>query len=67
MICQILYHADSIIRIPGKNRKPTKISECIYDMHAYWRLGDYLIKQIENSFEDVSLVSLISCCSCMNC
>ena len=30
------------------------MSDCIYDMHAYARLGEYILKMIENSFDPVS-------------
>ena len=30
------------------------MSECVGDMHAYSRLGEYLFKMIEHSFEPVS-------------
>ena len=30
------------------------MSDCIYDMHAYARLGEYILKMIEHSFDPVS-------------
>jgi hypothetical protein len=38
----------------GIDRRPTRMSECVGDMHAYARLGEYLFKMIEHSFEPVS-------------
>ena len=38
----------------GLDRRPTRMSECVGDMHAYSRLGEYLFKMIEHSFEPVS-------------
>ena len=53
MVTEVLKLADPFILIPGKDGRPTKMSECPFDMHAYWRLGEYILKQIENSFEKV--------------
>lgn len=71
MTAEIFKLADEYIFLPGKNKRPVKMSECPQgilshgsslslrrqftmlisaDMHAYWRLGEYLIKDIENSF-----------------
>ncbi len=33
--------------------RQVKMSECTSDMHAYWRLGEYIFKQIENSSSEV--------------
>ena len=33
------------------------MSESIFDMHAYARLGEFIVKQIENSFDEVSVNS----------
>ena len=38
----------------GIDRRPTRMSECVKDMHAYARLGEYLFKMIEHSFGPVS-------------
>ena len=52
MFTEVFKLADPYIMLPGKDRKPTRMSECHQDMHAYWRLGEYLFKQIENSLDD---------------
>jgi hypothetical protein len=37
----------------GQHNRPTRMSESVGDMHAYWRLGEYLLKSIEHSFDPV--------------
>lgn len=51
MLTEMFKLADPFIMLPGKDRQPTKMSDCPNDMHAYWRLGEYLIKQVENSLD----------------
>ena len=49
MITEALILANPYLLFKGQNNKPTKMSECINDFHAYWKLGDYVVKQIESS------------------
>jgi HD superfamily phosphohydrolase len=51
MVTEVFKLSDPFITIPGKDRKPTRMSECPKDMHAYWRLGEYIMKSIEHSFD----------------
>eukprot|EP01041_Mallomonas_annulata_P004648 gene4648-9219_t len=44
MIGQILVLADPFITVPGKDRQLKKMSECPQDMHAYWRLGEHILR-----------------------
>lgn len=50
MIAEALILADPHITIPGKDGAPRRMSECPHDMHAYWRLGEYLLRSIQHSF-----------------
>lgn len=52
MLTEVFKLADPFVLLPGKDRTPTRMSECPQDMHAYWRLGEYILKQIENSLDE---------------
>jgi HD superfamily phosphohydrolase len=49
MISEVFILAANHIFIPGADNKMRNLYECVNDMHAYWKLGEYLLKQIENS------------------
>ena len=49
MIAEVLHLADPFIEISGKDRQPRRMSECHQDMHAYWRLSEYILHTIEHS------------------
>ena len=49
MIAEALILADPHITIPGLKNQPRRMSECPFDMHAYWRLGEYLLRSIQHS------------------
>ena len=55
MILEVLLLADPHLRLPGAGGALRRMSECPQDMHAYWRLSDYIIKQIEHSHQQVSV------------
>ena len=59
----ILVKSDNFVFVPGEHGIPKKMSDCVSDFHAYWRLGEYLIKQIENSTSVVSNYVFFCCCS----
>jgi HD superfamily phosphohydrolase len=52
MIAESLVLANPYILVPGLNNEPKKMSDCTTDYHAYWRLGEYIFRQIENSFSE---------------
>lgn len=54
MLSEVLILADPFVTIPGKGGVPRRMSECATDLHAYWRLTDYIVKLIENSSDPVS-------------
>lgn len=41
------------LAIIGKNGVKLRMSECISDMHGYWKLQEYLLRQIEFSWSEV--------------
>jgi HD superfamily phosphohydrolase len=49
MVSEVFVLAANHIFIPGRNNVPCDLKHCVFDMHAYWKLGEYLLKQIENS------------------
>ena len=51
MICEAFRLANAFVLIPGKDGELRKMSECPEDFHAYWKLGEYILRQIENSYE----------------
>ena len=55
MLVEVLKLADAHIFIPGKGGALRKMSECPQDFHAYWRLGEYIIKMIENTASAVRI------------
>lgn len=56
MISEALVLAAPFIHIPGENNQLRNLRECAFDMHAYWRLGEYILRVIENSVIEVSFV-----------
>ena len=58
MLAEALEQANEFIKVPGRGASgevvARKMSECVSDFHAYWRLGESIVKQIENSFDPVS-------------
>jgi deoxynucleoside triphosphate triphosphohydrolase SAMHD1 len=54
MICEALVLANPFFTIPGTAGQPKKMSECPYDYEAYWKLGEYIVRVIENSTDEVS-------------
>lgn len=54
MLVEIMRLSDPYFFVPGSGGRPTRMSQCPEDMQAYWRLGEYMLKQVENSFEKVS-------------
>lgn len=54
MICEALVLANPFFTVPGLGGQPRKMSECPYDYEAYWKLGEYVIRVIENSSDEVS-------------
>jgi HD superfamily phosphohydrolase len=53
MLAEALILADPFVTIPGKNGAPRKMSECVDDLHAYWRLTEYILHVIEHSVQPV--------------
>lgn len=49
MLTEVLLLSDPYITIYGENNTPRKMSEAPQDMHAYWKMSEYLLKQIEYS------------------
>ena len=49
MIGEALVLANDYIKMPGKNGKPTRMSECWLDMHAYWRYTEFIVRMIQHS------------------
>ncbi len=49
MVGEALYLANDHFTVPGKDGKPTKMSECHKDMHAYWRITEWIVKYIQHS------------------
>jgi hypothetical protein len=67
MLTEVFVLADPYIFVPGLGGRPTRMSQCPEDMHAYWRLGEYILKQIENSFDEVFDLRNISVCLIYTC
>jgi HD superfamily phosphohydrolase len=55
MLIEVLVLADPHILLPGKNGNLCRMSQCPSDMTAYWRLGEYVVRQIENSYCQVKI------------
>ena len=53
MIVEAFQLADPYILIPGKDNNLCTMSQCPNDLHAYWKLGEYLLRQIENTYSEV--------------
>jgi hypothetical protein len=53
MFSQVFVLANPYTFLPGTDGQLRKMSECPSDMAAYWRLGEYLVKQFENSSDTV--------------
>ena len=51
MISEVLVLADPYILLPSSTGPPKRMSECPHDLTAYWRMGEYILKSIENSIE----------------
>ena len=49
MIGEALVLANDFIKMPGKDGKPTRMSECWLDMHAYWRFTEFIVRMIQHS------------------
>ena len=49
MVSEALWLADPHVFLPGKDGAMVRMSETTKDMVAYYKLGDYLLKQIANS------------------
>eukprot|EP01039_Chlorochromonas_danica_P010828 gene10828-12038_t len=52
MLVEALFLAEPYLFIPGKDNIPRTLSQCIYDYHAYAKLGEYLLKVIEFSTDE---------------
>ena len=53
MLAEALVLANPFLFFPGRDGQPRRMSECPTDLHAYWRLGEYIVQQIENSTDEV--------------
>jgi hypothetical protein len=51
MIVEALVDADPYILIPGKDGVLKRMSETPTDFHAYWKYSEYILKQIEMSYD----------------
>jgi len=49
MVGEALVLANDYVTVPGKDGKATKMSECWQDMHAYWRITEWIVKFIQHS------------------
>jgi hypothetical protein len=49
MISEVLVLADPYITLPSASGEGVRMSACPHDLSAYWRMGEYLLKVIENS------------------
>ena len=54
LIAEAMVLAAPFLLVAGQGGVPRSLGECATDMHAYWRLGEYLLKEIENSMRPVS-------------
>jgi hypothetical protein len=61
MLVEVMRLSDPWFFVPGQDGRPTRMSQCPEDMHAYWRLGEYMLKQVENSFEKVPFHIMCKC------
>jgi len=59
MVGEALVLANEHFTVPGKDGKATKMSECWQDMHAYWRVTEWVVRFIQHS----SQVRLCVCVS----
>jgi len=51
MIVEALVHADPYIFLPGKDGVLKRMSETTTDFNAYWKYSEYILKQIEHSYD----------------
>ena len=56
MLAEALILANPFLFFPGRDGQPRRMSECPTDLHAYWRLGEYVVQQIENSSDEVIVI-----------
>ncbi len=49
MVGEALVLANEHVTVPGKDGRPTKMSECWQDMHAYWRVTEWIVRHIQHS------------------
>ena len=49
MVGEALVLANDHFTVPGKDGKPTKMSDCHKDMHAYWRITEWIVRYIQHS------------------
>jgi hypothetical protein len=50
MIAEAFVLADPHFTVPGEKGAARRMSECTKDMHAYWRLSEYVLRSIQHSF-----------------
>jgi hypothetical protein len=53
MMVEVLKLSNDHFLIPGENNQMRKMSECPQDLHAYWRLTEYILRAIENTVSQV--------------
>jgi len=51
MVTEALVKANPYIKVKGFEGQLRKMSECASDFHAYWRLGEYIFRDIEHSWD----------------
>ena len=49
MVAEALILANDHFTVPGQGGRPTKMSECHLDMHAYWRITEWIVRHIQHS------------------
>ncbi len=49
MVAEALILANDYFTVPGDGGRPTKMSECAKDMHAYWRITEWIVRHIQHS------------------
>jgi deoxynucleoside triphosphate triphosphohydrolase SAMHD1 len=49
MVGEALILANDHFTVPGKDGVPTKMSDSYRDMHAYWRITEWIVKYIQHS------------------
>ena len=59
MLAEVLILADPYIQIPGRGGVLRRMSECPQDLHAYWRLTEYVQFMIQHSTLPVSCALLV--------